>query len=506
MLVLKSIYNFFKKAILLIVTSIRDFGVMFGKGTASLFRNTGIFFKDFWLSVKEGDVFVKLSLIIMGMGYFKRKQIVRGVLITLFQIAVIVMIPVVFGRYLIKFNTLGTVKREYYFDPILFRNVFNDYDHSFKILLYSLIAFVIIITFIVIYLRNIIEVRKLQLAAENGEHIKTFKEDLKDMLDSKFHVTLLGFPILGIIFFTVIPLFVMILVAFTNYDTNHIVPENLFTWVGFANFKNLFSNSLTITFGYSFARVLSWTLIWAFFATITTYFGGVFLAMLINNKKTKIKRVWRTIFVVTIAVPQFVSLLLVRNFFSDTGIVNTICADIGLTEVLKEWGWIKGSHIPFLTDPNWAKAMIIIINFWIGVPYLMLISTGILMNIPQDLYECAKIDGANGFQLFRHITMPYLLFVTGPFLITSFIHNLNNFNVIYLLTNDVYITADQLMANSHAKETDLLVTWLYSLTQDYNNYKMASVIGICVFVICAIITLITFNITIRGSKEEKFQA
>lgn len=506
MLVFKSIINFFKKIIVGIADSIKSFGVIVGKGIVSSVKGLGRFFRNFWFSFKEGDVYVKLSLLIMGMGYFKRKQIIRGILITLFQIAVIVSIPLLFGRYLIKFNTLGTVKREYYFDPFLFTNVFNDYDHSFKILLYSLIAFVIIITFIVLYLKNIIEVRKLQLASEKGEHINSFKEDLKDMLDSKFHITLLSLPILGIILFTVIPLFVMILVAFTNYDQNHIVPENLFTWVGLANFKNLFSNSLTITFGYSFNKVFWWTLIWAFFATFTCYFGGVFLAMFINNKKTKAKKLWRTIFVVTIAVPQFVSLLLVKNFFNDAGIVNTICSNIGITKVLKEWGWIKGNYIPFLTDPNWAKAMIIIINFWIGVPYLMLIATGILMNIPKDLYECAKIDGANGFQLFRHITMPYLLFVTGPYLITSFIHNINNFNVIFLLTDEIYITSDQLMANSHAKETDLLVTWLYSLTQDYSNYKMASVIGICVFVICAIATLITFNITIRGNKEERFQA
>lgn len=210
---------------------------------------------------------------------------------------------------------------------------------------------------------------------------------------------------------------------------------------------------------------------------------------------------------VAIAVPQFVSLLLVRNFFANTGIVNTICSNIGLTDLLKRIGLVHESlnYIPFLTDPVWAKVTIIMINIWIGVPYLMLIVTGVLMNIPVDMMESARIDGANKFQIFRKITMPYVLFVTGPYLVTQFVGNINNFNVIYLLTQDVYTTQNQALANSNAKEVDLLVTWLFRLTQDYYNYKMASVIGILVFVICAVFTLVAFNYMIRGDKESDFQ-
>jgi arabinogalactan oligomer/maltooligosaccharide transport system permease protein len=284
-------------------------------------------------------------------------------------------------------------------------------------------------------------------------------------------------------------------------------PSSLFTWVGILNFKKLFESSITITFGYSFKKVLSWTLIWAFFATFTNYFGGIMLAMFINNKKTKFQRVWRSLFVIAIAVPQFVTLLLVRNFFADTGIVNTICANLGITELLKNLGLVRDSlsYIPFLTDPTWAKCMIILINMWIGIPYLMLIATGVLMNIPADMTESARIDGANSFQIFRKITMPYVFFVTGPYLVTSFVANINNFNVIYLLTNDVFFTMDQYLANSSAQEVDLLVTWLYRLTSDEYNFKMASVIGIVVFVICAVFTLISFNFMIKGDKEEVFQ-
>ena len=149
--------------------------------------------------------------------------------------------------------------------------------------------------------------------------------------------------------------------------------------------------------------------------------------------------------------------------------------------------------------------MIILINIWVGVPYLMLIATGVLMNIPVDLMEAAKIDGANKFQIFRKITMPYMLFVTGPYLVTQFVQNINNFNVIYLLTQDVYVTKDQALANSSGKEIDLLVTWLFRLTQEEYNYKMASVIGIMVFLICAVFTLIAFTRMTSGDKEEAFR-
>ena len=127
------------------------------------------------------------------------------------------------------------------------------------------------------------------------------------------------------------------------------------------------------------------------------------------------------------------------------------------------------------------------------------------MNLPTDQIESARIDGATPFQIFRHITMPYVLFITGPALVTDFVKNINNFNVIYLLTQDVYTTTNQALANSQAKEVDLLVTWLFRLTQEYYNYKMAAVIGIVVFVICAAFTLIAFRRMTSGDREEVYR-
>lgn len=455
----------------------------------------------------RGDAFVKLTPLLWGTGYLRRGQVIKGILALLFE-GVILLFSLTYGvPNILKLGTLGTVRRETVYNPDTMKNEVNQYDNSFLILLFGLVGLIMIVCAVLVLLGIVADARRLQLTAEGGGHVNTFREDVRELFDQKFHITLLSLPTLGIVVFTLVPLLFMILVAFTNYDQQHMAPTELFTWVGLDNFKRLFSSSLSETFGYSFGKVLGWTLTWAFFATFTCYLGGIVLSLLINHKRTRLKKMWRTLFVVCIAVPQFVSLLLVRNFFADSGIVNTICANMGITDLLRSVGLVEQhlTYIPFLTDARWAKVMIILINFWIGVPYLMLIATGVLMNIPQELYESARIDGANGLQTFRRITMPFMLSVTGPYLITSFIANINNFNVIYLLTQDVYFTMDTKLAASNAKDIDLLVTWLYRLTNDYYNYKMAAVIGILVFLVCAVFTLLAFNYTFKNGGESKFQ-
>ena len=468
---------------------------------------SGNYFKEFGTAVAKGDIWVKLSMLIMGAGYIARKQIINGLIMIALEAVFIITYVFYAAPNLAKFGTLGTVQFEQVFDPLTLTSKVNDYDNSFLILLNSIIALFIIVSFILVYIGNIKAVYRLQKQKEAGKHINSFREDIKALFNEKFHITLLTLPALGIILMNIIPILVLIAIAFTNYDQQHMPPSALFTWVGWKNFKQLFTNSTTLTFGYSFGKILIWTLEWAVLSTLTTFIGGILMAQFINSKKTKLPKLWRTLFMVAIAVPQFVTLLLVRNFFADSGIVNTICSNIGLTDFLKSVGLVNANltYIPFLTNPTWAKVMIVLINIWVGVPYQMLIATGVLMNIPVDQLESARIDGANSFQIFWKITMPYVLFITGPSLITDFVRNINNFNVIYLLTQDVYVTSDQLLANSNAKEVDLLVTWLFRLTNEYYNYKIASVIGIIVFIICAGFTLITFTQTIKGSREEDFR-
>jgi arabinogalactan oligomer/maltooligosaccharide transport system permease protein len=226
---------------------------------------------------------------------------------------------------------------------------------------------------------------------------------------------------------------------------------------------------------------LGWTLIWATLATVTCFFFGILLALLINTKGLKFKGVWRTIFVITMAVPQFISLLVMRNLLNGAGPINATLLSLGLID----------SAIPFLTDPIWAKITVIVVNMWIGIPATMLVSTGIIQNLPTDQIEAARIDGANKLQIFRNITFPQILFVMMPALIQQFIGNINNFNVIFLLTGGGPSNSDFYGAGS----TDLLVTWLYNLTVNTMDYNLASVIGILIFILSAAFSLLAYTRT-----------
>jgi arabinogalactan oligomer/maltooligosaccharide transport system permease protein len=345
--------------------------------------------------------------------------------------------------------------------------------------------------FILFLITSVKSAYSTQKRVESGKPVPTFKDDLSSLLEQNLHKTLLFLPVMGILCFTVVPIIFMILIAFTSYDRNHQTPGNLFDWVGFDNFIAMFSGNGTLA--NTFWPVLGWTIIWAIFATFTCYILGMLLAIVINREGTRFKSFWRFLFVLSVAVPQFVSLLTMRTIFNTNGAVNAILRDIGVIAA--------GQSVPFFTDPTIAKITIICINIWIGVPFTMLTTTGILQNIPKDLYEAAKVDGANAFVTYFKITMPYMLFVTTPTLITSFVGNINNFNVIFLLSGG----GPESLEYYYAGKTDLLVTWLYKLTMTNKDYNLGAVIGIIVFIILATLSLLTYRKTGSYKDEEAFQ-
>ncbi|MEG2480568.1 MAG: sugar ABC transporter permease [Clostridia bacterium] len=437
----------------------------------------------------KGDWITRLSFLIMGFGNLCRGQILKGIGFLLCQAAT-VWYFIGFGwQYLSKIGTLGTTSQGKVWDEAaqIFRRTMG--DNSMLILLYSVMSIFLLLFFLGLYFTSLKSAFHAQELKAMQKPLPTVRQDLRTLSNSRFHTTLLTLPTLMVVAFTVLPIVFMILMAFTNFDKSHQPPGNLFTWVGTQNFKDIFWQSSIKS--YTFSQLLTWTLIWAFFATFTNYLFGMILAIMINKKGIRLKSMWRTIFVITIAVPQFVSLLLMSQLLHDQGPVNVL---------LKQMGWIKES-IPFLTDGNIARVVVIIVNMWVGIPYTMLITTGILMNIPQDLYEAAEIDGAGPVKAFFKITLPYMLFVTTPYLITQFVGNLNNFNVIYLLTKGDPKSVEFFQAG----KTDLLVTWLYKLTVNNQEYALASTIGILVFVISAGLSLVVYNMSGSARKEEEFQ-
>ena len=458
-----------------------------GKAIVAFFVGIGNFFKDYANNFAVGGLATKLSYVIMGAGCFLNRQIIKGVLFLAAEIGFIAYMVGFGGGYLSQFGTLGTKQATTGLDdfgmPIKVEG-----DNSMLILLFGTLTFVIIALFIYLYILNIKVAVNNEKTVKAGDRPNTIFQDLKLLLDEKFHVTMLAVPTTLISCFTILPLIFMILIAFTNFDHDHQPPNQLFTWVGFGNFGDIFvGNQL---YAQTFGKILAWTLIWAVVATFSCYILGVIVALMINKKGLKCKAIFRTCFVMAVAVPQFVTLLLMAQMLSQSGVVNVILQDLG---------WID-QPIKFLTDtanPTMAKITIIIVNIWIGIPYTILSTTGILMNIPEDLYESARIDGASPFVQFTKITLPYLIFVTTPQLISTFVGNINNFNVIFLLSGGG-------PTNVHfyqAGETDLLVTWLYKLTMNKNDNNLAAAIGIIVFIICGTLSLITFNNT-KSVKDE----
>ena len=458
-----------------------------GNAISRFFRWLGGDLKEIGVTFAQGDWKTKLSFLIMGFGQLCRGQIVRGIAMLALEFGLLYFTFDFGWQYLTKLLSLGTVETHKEGRVTVYG------DNSFFILLYGILAVVAVLALIYLWRVNLKQNREAEGLLARGKRLPSNKADLGSLLDKNFDKTLLALPVLGIFIFTVVPIIFMICIAFTNYDVTHQPPSKLFSWVGLDTFRELFGiGGGSEGFGGTFFYVLGWTLVWAFFATFLTYFLGMAVAILINKKGIRFKKLWRTILVMTIAVPQFVSLLYVGKMFAADGLVNAY---------LLKWGWIKQT-IPFWTNATYARILIIVINLWIGIPYTMLIVTGLLMNIPAELYESARIDGANAFQTFRKITLPYMLFVTGPFLLTQFIGNLNNFNVIFLLNQG---NPKSLELAKNAGSTDLLVTWLYKMTINDSNYKIAAVIGIMVFLVTAIISLVVYNVLPSVRDEEGFQ-
>jgi len=443
----------------------------------------------------NGDFKTKLSYLIMGAGNLLRGQIVRGLLWLAAEVVFIWYMITTGSYYISMLPSLGIVGPEKVYDSFFDQYIYTYNDNSFQILLYGILSIFFCIAIVIAWRLNIKDSIKNQELIAKGKKINSFKDDCKSLVDEKFYKTLLALPVVGITTFTVLPIVFMIFVAFTNYDGAHDgYVTGLFNWVGFENFKTLlFSSGSGNSYASTFGGILLWTLVWAFFATFSNYFLGILVAMMINKKGIILKKMWRTILVMTIAIPQFISLLYVSKMFSKTGIINGWLMNAGILSVPYDfWGHATS-----------ARVLVILINIWIGIPYLMLMATGILMNIPADLYEAARIDGARPAQQFRYITMPYMLFITAPYLLTSFTGNMNNFNVIYLLTSGGPTNSAASSAAGTVGYTDLLVTWLFKITTGAETaYYMASVIGIVIFVVVAVITLSVYNVLPSNKNEE----
>ena len=440
-------------------------------------------------ALKNGGPLVWASCLMMGLGNIAAGQFVMGLLFLAIEIGVIAFLVIPNGGFywISMLPSLGWREQEKVFNEETFVYEYVPGDQSQLILLYGVASLCVVALFVVMWRASVRSGYKALTTKREGKRVPNIVDMAKSLFDENVHKLLMFLPTACLAIFTILPLFYMMSMAFTNYskEGDHLV---LFDWVGLKNFLAIFDSSSVI--GKQFGSVLLWTLIWAFFATFLNFIFGTIVAIIINRPTIKCKGLFRGCLSMTIAVPQFVSLMVIRSMMQPEGIIN---------RMLLSAGWIS-ERLPFLTDATWARVLVIIVNLWVGIPYTIMSVTGILQNIPAEQYEAARIDGANPVQQFINITMPYMIFVMTPTLITTFTGNINNFNVIYLLTR-----GEPMYVGNSAGETDLLVTWLYKLSVDQQKYNLAAVIGIFTFVVLSVVSLITYRSSGSYKDEEGFK-
>ena len=428
--------------------------------------------------IKEGDSKVTASFFIMGLGQLLYKQRVKGFIYLAIQVLFIVYFILTGASDFVGFFTLGNKESNEWYGI--------EGDNSIVMLIMGILSIIVIIFYFILYISNIKDCYRTQCAYDTLKKVNSFKDDVNNLLDKSFYKTALALPVIGVMVFSILPIIFMILIAFTNYGGD-IIPPALVDWVGLANFKKILSLG---QFAPTFFKIFGWNMLWAIMSTALNYFAGLGLALLLNKKCVKGKVIWRAFPILAYAIPGFITLLGFKYMFSYGGPINYYIALLG------------GEKIGFLgLNSKWLARFIGLgVNAWISIPSTMLLATGILSNINNDLYEAARVDGASSFRQFRKITLPYVLFATTPVLISQFIGNFNNFGIFYFLRGGLYSDGYFL-----ASDTDLLINWLYNMSIDNNYYSVGAAISLVIFIITSIISLTVYVLSPAYKQEETFR-
>lgn len=249
--------------------------------------------------------------------------------------------------------------------------------------------------------------------------------------------------------------------------------------VGLENFQRLIEDSRLLQ---PLIRVFIWTVGFAALSVLMTFTMGLFMAIILDDPRIPLRKLWRSLIFVPYAIPGVIGILVWRGMLNQNlGLVTNFIDDV------------TGVRVPWFTNADWARVAILLVNLWLGYPYMMLINSGALQAIPSEIYEAAAVDGARPWQRFWNITLPLLLVTVGPLLIASFVFNFNNYLLIEVLTEGNPPMAGTPTPVGH---TDILITYTYSLAfGDRADYGYASAITIIIFAIVLVITLLQFRFT-----------
>ncbi|MEV3915946.1 maltodextrin ABC transporter permease MdxF [Bacillus subtilis] len=418
-----------------------------------------------------------LLSIIPGLGQIANQQLSKGLLFLAIT-GLFAFELCVFGiQALTGLMTLGSVPGE---------------DHSLFMLIEGTLQLIVTMIFLMFYIFNIHDSRKTAAMKAAGLEVNTTAKDMICHAGDKGFPYLFTLPAyIMMVFVIIFPVLVTLFVALTNYDFYHIPPNRLIDWVGFKNFLNIFFLG---SYRETFVNVLGWTVIWTICATTLQIILGIVTALFVNQGFIKGKRIFRMIFLFPWAVPAFITIMSFSNMFNDSiGAVNA-----QVIPLFNHLPFVELPAIAWKTDPFWTKTALIMIQTWLGFPYIYVMVTGVLQAIPGELYEAAKIDGATFIQRFRHITFPMILFATAPVMITQYTFNFNNFSIIYLFNE-----GGPGSVGAGAGSTDILISWIYKLTTGTSpQYSVAAAVTLLISFIVIGISLIAFKKSNAFGNEE----
>lgn len=280
--------------------------------------------------------------------------------------------------------------------------------------------------------------------------------------------------------FSFFPVAWTVYLAFTNFSLYHFQE---YRFIGLDNFREILVGPLREVFW----PVFAWTVVYASATVVVAFVIGLLLAILLDNPRMRESHVYRGLLIIPWALPASIAVLAWTGMLNESyGPINALLQAVGLPP------------LPFLTQPNWARASIVTVNVWLTYPFMMSACLGALQSIPDELYEAAELDGANWWHRLRFVTLPLLARFTAPIVISSFAFNFNNFGPAFLITGG----GPPRIGNAWAGSTDILVSTVYKLTLNLHRYGLASALSLVLFLIVGTMSLIQMRLTGAFREED----
>ena len=342
-------------------------------------------------------------------------------------------------------------------------------DRSILFMIEGIISLVFVFLAALIYIFSFKDVRKVEKKEMAGIRPNNFFETKKMLRTDGFPFLITAPALLVIIFIVIVPIVTAIMISFTNMDPQN---QNKFTWIGLNNYITIAKGQGIA--GQAFWHIFGWTVVWTLLASTLAIVLGFIFALLVNNERVRGKKFFRTIYLLPWAIPAFITIMFFSIMTSRGGII---------PEAINS---LFNVNLDIKNNTFQTRAMLILLQGWLGHSYIFLLTTGVLQAIPKDLYEAASIDGATGFQRTLKITIPLVLFQIAPMLINQYTFNFNNFSIIYLYNQGGPFNP-QVYGNL-AGSSDILISYIYKLTMESQYQAIGAAVTVFISIILIIIS------------------